>query len=99
MLDVLLVPMFQTLSLALRFLTWLLVADTIVRWLLAARILRGNDLWLMRFYGVRQAVETLYGHVRTLLPRTEGLDLAPLVCLLGIYFLGGFLDRLALHCM
>jgi YggT family protein len=68
---------------------WLMIlAHVILSWLINFRVLDiNNQLVLQLWRGLGNFFEPTYNRIRNFLPNTNGLDLAPLVVLFGIYAL------------
>ncbi len=67
---------------------FILIAHIIMSWLISFQVLNLHQpLVAQIWYGLNRLLEPLYAPIRRILPDTGGLDLAPLVVLLGIYAL------------
>lgn len=78
----------QILLLILDIAQWIIIAHIIMSWLINFQVLNlrqpiVSQIW----YGINRLLEPVYSRVRSVLPNLGGLDLAPLVVLLGIYAL------------
>ncbi|MEM6412268.1 MAG: YggT family protein [Pseudomonadota bacterium] len=67
---------------------WVIIIQAILSWLIAFNVLNTqnqfvNQIWRM----LQQLTEPVVGPVRRRLPMNSGLDLSPLVVILGLYFL------------
>ncbi|MDB5657882.1 MAG: YggT family protein [Cypionkella sp.] len=65
---------------------WIVLAHIIMSWLINFQVLNLRQpivaqIWL----GLNRLLEPVYSRVRSVLPNTPGLDLAPLIVLLLIY--------------
>lgn len=77
---------FQILMLLLDVLWFILIAHIIMSWLINFQVLNlRQPLVAQVWYGLNRLLEPIYSRVRRFLPEMGGLDLAPLVVLLGIY--------------
>ena len=77
--------LFQTLMLLLNAAQFFVIAHVIMSWLLNFGVLNGQQPLVAQIWrGLSGLLEPVYGRVRRVLPQTGGLDLAPLVVLLGI---------------
>ena len=73
---------------ALRIYTYLVIAAVVMSWLINFNILNYHNNFVRSAIRVLDALtEPVFRQVRRILPALGGLDLSPLVVLLGIYFL------------
>jgi YggT family protein len=80
--------LFQILLLILGIAKFLIFAHFIMSWLLAFNVLNPRQQFVQQVWmGLSRLLEPLYGPIRRVLPAMGGLDLAPLVALIGIYAL------------
>ena len=80
--------LFQILMLILQIAQYLIFAHFIMSWLLAFNVLNPRQQFVQQIWqGLSRLLEPIYGPVRRILPPMGGLDLAPLVVLIGIYAL------------
>lgn len=64
---------------------FVVVAHIIMSWLINFQVLNVNQPIVMQIWrGLTQLLQPLYGPLRRWLPQIGGLDLAPLVVILGI---------------
>jgi YggT family protein len=57
-------------------------------WLISFQILNVRQQFVGQiWYGLNRLMEPIYGPIRRILPPMGGLDLAPLVVLIGVYAL------------
>ncbi len=78
----------QIILLILDVAQFILIVHIIMSWLINFQVLNlGQDLVRQIWYGLNALVEPVYRPIRRFLPNMGGLDLAPLVALLGIYAL------------
>ena len=62
-----------------------IIAHFIMSWLIQFQVLNINQQFVAQvWYGLSRILEPIYGPIRRMLPQMGGLDLAPLVCLLGL---------------
>ena len=67
---------------------FIMIAHIIMSWLISFQVLNLHQPVVAQiWYGLNRLLEPLYRPIRRILPDTGGLDLAPLVALLGIYAL------------
>jgi YggT family protein len=78
----------QILSLILDVALWIIIAHIIMSWLINFQVLNlRQPLVAQLWYGLNRLLEPLYSQVRRYLPRTAGVDFAPLAVLIAIYAL------------
>ena len=84
--------LFQLVDLILGIYTWIIILSVILSWLVAFNVVNttnqvvaviGDALWRL--------TEPVMGRVRRFLPNLGGIDLSPLVVLLGIFLLRNLL--------
>lgn len=79
---------YQILMLILQIAQYLIFAHFIMSWLLAFNVLNPRQQFVQQIWGgLSRMLEPLYRPIRNILPAMGGLDLAPLVVLIGIYAL------------
>ena len=79
---------FQILVLILDIAWFIVIAHIIMSWLISFQVLNLRQPLVAQIWdGLNRLLEPLYGPLRRRLPYTGGLDLAPLIVLLGIYAL------------
>lgn len=82
------VSLFQILMLILDVVWFFILAHVIMSWLISFQVLNLHQQFVAQiWYSLNRILEPLYGPIRRILPAMGGLDLAPLVVLLGVYAL------------
>ncbi|SLN28979.1 YGGT family protein [Pseudoruegeria aquimaris] len=80
--------LFQILMLLIDVAWFIMIAHIIMSWLINFQVLNlRQPLVAQLWYGLNRLLEPVYGRIRQFLPDTGGLDLAPLIALLGLYAL------------
>lgn len=80
--------LYQILMLILDVVWFVIIAHVIMSWLINFQVLNLRQPAVSQvWYGLNRMLEPLYGPVRRILPPMGGLDLGPLVVLIGIYAL------------
>lgn len=80
--------LFQILMLLLDVLWFFVIAHVIMSWLINFQVLNPRQQFVATVWqGLNRLLEPLYGPVRRILPPMSGIDLAPLVVLIGVYAL------------
>lgn len=78
--------LFQILMLLLDIVWFILIAHIIMSWLINFQVLNLRQPMVAQlWYGLNRLLDPLYSRIRRFLPEMGGLDLAPLVVLIGIY--------------
>ncbi|MGB7318150.1 MAG: YggT family protein [Planktotalea sp.] len=79
---------FQILLLILDIAWFIIVAHVIMSWLINFQVLNLNQPLVAQFwYGLERLLNPVYSSIRRFLPNMAGIDLAPLVALVGVYAL------------
>ena len=80
--------LFQILMLILSIAKFMVFAHFLMSWLINFQVLNIRQPVVSQLWnGLNRLLEPLYAPVRRILPQMGGLDLAPLVVLIGIYAL------------
>ena len=80
--------LFQILMLVLDIVWFFIIIHVIMSWLINFQVLNlHQQLVAQIWYGLNRLLEPIYGPVRRILPPMSGIDLAPLVVLIGVYAL------------
>ncbi|WP_425092908.1 YggT family protein [Tropicimonas sp. S265A] len=78
----------QILLLILDIAWFIIIAHIIMSWLINFQVLNLRQQFVAQiWYGLDRLLEPVYSRVRQFLPQMGGLDLAPLVVLIGVYAL------------
>ncbi|MBL4918064.1 YggT family protein [Szabonella alba] len=78
----------QILLLILDVAQFIIIAHIIMSWLINFQVLNlRQPIVAQIWFGLNRLLEPVYGRVRSVLPQMGGLDLAPLIVLLGVYAL------------
>ncbi|GAA6160738.1 YggT family protein [Ruegeria sp. HU-ET01832] len=76
----------QILLLILDIVWFIILAHVIMSWLINFQVLNlHQQLVAQIWYGLNRILEPIYGPIRRILPNMGGLDLTPLVVLIGVY--------------
>ena len=76
------------LLLAIDIAFWIVLAHIIMSWLINFNVLNRNQPLVWQIWtGLNRLLEPIYAPVRRMLPQMGGVDLAPLVVLIGILIL------------
>ena len=78
----------QILLLVLNIAWFIMILHIIMSWLINFAVLNLHQPFVRQVWdGLTRLLEPLYQPIRRILPNTGGLDLAPLVALVGVYAL------------
>ncbi|MEP5731501.1 MAG: YggT family protein [Sulfitobacter sp.] len=76
---------FQILMLLLNIVYFIVIAHVIMSWLINFQVLNLRQPLVAQIWeGLNRLLEPIYNRVRRVLPQMGGLDLAPLVVLIGV---------------
>ncbi len=77
----------DVLMLVLDLYTWLIIASAVVSWLVAFNVVNSrNDVVRTIWNFLYQVTEPVLRPIRRLLPNLGGVDVSPIILLLGIFF-------------
>ena len=80
--------LFQILMLVLDIAWVFIIAHVIMSWLINFQVLNLRQPFVAQIWdGLNRILEPLYSRIRRILPPMSGIDLAPLVALVGVYAL------------
>ena len=80
--------LYEALMLILDVVWFVMIAHIIMSWLINFQVLNLRQPLIWQIWsGLNRLLEPIYGPVRSILPNTGGLDLAPLVVFIGIIIL------------
>jgi YggT family protein len=66
---------------------WIILATVIMSWLVAFNVVNGSNPYVRQVaYALRRLTEPLLGPIRRLLPDLGGIDISPIILLLGLQF-------------
>ncbi|WP_136442036.1 YggT family protein [Pacificoceanicola onchidii] len=78
--------LFQILMLILDIVWFFIIAHVIMSWLINFQVLNLRQPIVAQIWdGLNRILEPVYSRIRSILPAMGGLDLAPLVALVGVY--------------
>jgi YggT family protein len=77
---------------------WIILASVVLSWLFAFNIVNVNNPTVRQIsYGLSRVTEPLLSPIRRILPNMGGLDLSPIILLLGLEFLRRFVIEMMLR--
>ncbi len=78
----------QILLLLLDVAWFIMIVHIVMSWLISFSVLNLHQPFVRQVWdGLNRLLEPVYGRIRSFLPNTGGLDLAPLVALIAVYAL------------
>ncbi|TCS66261.1 YggT family protein [Primorskyibacter sedentarius] len=78
--------LYQILMLILDIVWFIIIAHVIMSWLISFQVLNLRQPLVAQIWdGLNRLLDPIYSRIRRILPPMSGLDLAPLVALVGIY--------------
>lgn len=78
--------LFQILMMILDVVWFFIIAHVIMSWLINFQILNTRQQFVAQIWHfLNRVLEPIYGPIRRMLPQMQGIDLAPLVVLLGVF--------------
>jgi YggT family protein len=78
----------DTLLLILNIAQWIIIIHIIMSWLINFQVLNTRQPLVAQVWGaLNSLLEPLYSRIRRLLPATGGIDFAPLIVIIAIFFL------------
>ena len=94
--DVILGPLFMVIDAVLGLYVWVVIVSVVMSWLIAFNVINTRNRFV---YLVMDAVwrltEPLLARIRRFIPNLGGIDISPIILLLGIFFIRNVLARLA----
>ena len=76
----------QIIFMVLNLVWWIVLIHIIMSWLINFQVLNlRQPLVSQIWYGLNRLLEPIYGPIRRVLPDMGGLDLSPIVLILGLY--------------
>ena len=78
----------QTLLYIITIAKFFVFAHFIMSWLISFQVLNVRQPFVAQvWYGLNRLMEPVYGPIRRMLPSMGGIDLSPIVVLIGLFFL------------
>jgi len=80
-------PFIKIIDVGLEIYSWLIIAQFVISWLIYFNIINTHQQFVSRVVEfLYRITEPFYSKVRRYMPDLGGVDIAPMVCLLIIYF-------------
>jgi YggT family protein len=66
---------------------WVILATVVMSWLVAFNVINGSNPYVRQIgYALRVLTEPLLGPIRRMLPNLGGIDISPIILLIGLQF-------------
>lgn len=96
--DIILVPLLQLINTVIQLYIWAIIAYIVLHWLLIFNVINAkNNFVSIVMETLFRITEPLLSSIRRVLPNFGGLDLSPMVLILGLYFIENLINRLVLR--
>lgn len=93
--DVIIVPLFQIVLVVIQLYIWVVIIQAILSWLVAFNIINVHNRFVATVgEALYRLTEPVLAPIRRRLPAFGGVDLSPLVVILGLIFIQMVLTRL-----
>lgn len=93
--DAILISVAQVVLLILKMYTWVIIGNVIFSWLFAFNVINSHNQFVnMIARTLYSLTEPVMRPIRNVLPNMGGLDLSPIVVLIGIFFLQNLIFNL-----
>lgn len=77
-------------GLLLNILLWVIIISVVLSWLVAFNVINTRNPYVSQItYFLHRFTEKLYAPVRKVIPTFSGLDISPMIILIGITFIQG----------
>lgn len=95
--DVILGPLFMVIDAVLGLYVWVVIAAVVLSWLTAFNVVNTRNRFVYLVMDVVwRLTEPVLSRIRRFLPSLGGIDVSPIVLLLGVFFIRNVLARLAM---
>lgn len=92
--DVILVPFLDLMYSVLAIFKWIVILSIALNWLMACGMIRTYNAYFAALTnGLFSITESVFSRVRTVVPAVAGVDLSPIVVLLGVHFIQNVIAR------
>jgi YggT family protein len=93
--DIIFGPVFGILLIVIRLYMWVIIAQVVLSWLVAFNVVNGYNRFIATVGEIlHRLTEPALGPIRRRLPSLGGVDLSPVVLILGLIFLEMLFTRL-----
>lgn len=81
---------------ALDFYKWVVIVNVVISWLVAFNVINTSNQFVYMIMDVTyRLTEPVYSRIRSVMPNLGGIDLSPVVVLLGVMFLQSLIAQTA----
>lgn len=95
--DVILIPLFNIISMVISIYIWIIIIGAVLTWLVQFKVVNtSNQLVYMVGNFCFRITEPALRPIRNFLPNLGGIDLSPVVLILGLIFLRDVLARIVM---
>ncbi len=96
--NVILGPLLQVILIAIELYMWIVIVGVVMSWLVAFNVINTSNRFVYMVGDFcHRATEPLLGPIRRALPNLGGMDLSPMVLILGMIFVRGVIANLYLR--
>ena len=93
--NVILGPLLQVILIIIELYMWAVIIGVVLSWLVAFNVVNTSNRFVYMVGDfIYRITEPLQGPLRRMLPNLGGLDLSPMVLILGLIFLRGVISNL-----
>ena len=93
--NIILVPLFEILNVALSLYLWVVIAAVILSWLTMLQVINTKNKIVSVITDILfRLTEPPLQYIRRYIPAFGGLDFSPLILIFGIYFLHGVIHQI-----
>lgn len=96
--DIILVPLLHVISYVLNLCVWVIFIDVLISWLVLADVIRTkNRLFYLIVESIGRFADFCLEPIRQRLPYIRGIDVSPVVFMLGAIFLNNVIYRILIR--
>ena len=96
--SVVLGPLLHVVFIAVDLYMWIIIIGVIMSWLVNFNVINTHNRFVYMVGDFcHRATEPLLGRIRRVLPNMGGLDLSPMILILGLIFLKGVLQNMLIQ--
>lgn len=93
--DVIIIPLYNVIAILLNLYLWVIIVSVILSWLLAFGVINSHNPFVTNIgHFLFKITEPVLAPIRSMLPNFGGIDIAPILLILIIYFVQDVLHRL-----
>jgi YggT family protein len=96
--DVVLGPFLQVLLMVIDLYIWVIIISVILSWLVSFNVVNTQNRFVYMVGDLTyRLTEPALGRIRRLMPNLGGLDISPIVLIIGLFFIQGVIRNLAMR--